>query len=185
LAIRIAFAPVAKKSTNVHDYFQVLRYVREPGYQITPKCYFLVSYTLLGVTLEGTKIITGPLKGHLDRVQVDQLIHTYDKCFTKNTIEAQFSCDRDYPPLVLTLTEFVPLVGERATVHVITGTIQQGVTFEQRFPATLTLPKLEDDLHQKCLDHIKSIVQHHRDNKTVYRMRYSSEISARVFCCYL
>jgi hypothetical protein len=135
----------------------------------------------LGSTLESTKIKTGPLKGHLERVQVDQLIQTYDKRFTKNTMEAQFSCDRDYPPLVLTLTEFVPPIGERATVHVITGTVQQGVTFEQRFPATLALPKLEDDLHQKCLDHIKSMVQHHRDNKTVYPMRCSSEISTRVF----
>jgi hypothetical protein len=96
-------------------------------------------------------------------------------------MEAKFSCDRDYPPLVLTLTEFVTPVEERATVPVITGVVQQGVTFEQRFPATLALPKLEDDLHQKCLDHIKSMVQHHRDNKSVFPMRCSSEISTRVF----
>jgi hypothetical protein len=108
-------------------------------------------------------------------------METYDKCFTTNTVQAQFSCDRDYPPLVLTLTEFVPPVGERATIPVITNIVQQGVTFEQRIPATLALPKLEDDLHQKCLDHIKSMAQYHRDNKAVFPMRCSSEISTRVF----
>jgi len=114
-------------------------------------------------------------------MQVDQLIQTYDNCFTTNTIEAQFSCDRGYPPLVLTLTEFVPPVGERATIPVITGTVQQGLKFEERLPATLALPNLEGDLDQKCLDHIKSMVQYHRDNKAVFPMRCSSEISTRVF----
>lgn len=121
------------------------------------------------------------MKGHLERVEVDQLIKTYEKCFTTNIMEAQVSCDRDYPPLDLTLNEFVPSNGGRATVAVITGSVQQGVTFDQRFPATLALSKLEDDLQLKCLDHIKSMVQYHRDNEQVFPMRCSSEISTRVF----
>lgn len=96
-------------------------------------------------------------------------------------MEAQFSCGREYPPLVLILTEFVPPVGERATIPVIPSFVQESVTFEQRFPATLALPKLEDDLQQKCLDHIKSMVRYHCDDEQVFPMKYSSEISTRVF----
>lgn len=121
------------------------------------------------------------LKRHLDKAQVDQLANIYDNYFTLNTVEAQFSCGRDYPPLVLLLTEYVPPFGERPTIAVIPSLVQQGVTFEQRFPATLALPRLDDDLQQKCLDHIKSMVRHHCDNKQVVPMQYSSEISTRVF----
>ncbi|CZR65269.1 uncharacterized protein PAC_15169 [Phialocephala subalpina] len=121
------------------------------------------------------------LKRHLETTQVNQLISKYDKCFTENTMQAQFSCDRDYPPLVLEVTEFVPPLGERATVAVISSHVQQGVTFEQRFPATLALSKLEDNLQQKCSDHIKEMVRYHCDNEQVFPMRYSSEISIRVF----
>ncbi|CZR66934.1 uncharacterized protein PAC_16835 [Phialocephala subalpina] len=121
------------------------------------------------------------LKGHLEMTQVNQLINKYDKCFTENTMQAQFSCDRDYPPLVLEITEFVPPLGERATAAVIPSHVQQGVTFEQRFPATLALSKLEDNLQQKCSDHIKEMVRYHCDNEQVFPMRYSSEISIRVF----
>ena len=138
---------------------------------------FLISNSTLGCA----NINTGLLKGHLERVEVDQLIKTYENCFTTNIVEAQVSCDRGYLPLVLTLNEYVPSHGERATVAVITGTLQQGATFDQRFPATLALYKLDDDLQQKCLDHIKSMVRYHRDNEQVFPMRCSSEISTRVF----
>lgn len=121
------------------------------------------------------------MKRHLDKAQVDQFANIYDKSFTLNTVEAQFSCGRDYPPLVLILTEFVPPIGERPTIPVIPSLVQESVTFEQRFPATLALPKLEEDLQQKCLDHIKSMVRHHCENKQVFPMQYSSEISTRVF----
>ena len=44
LAIRMAYARVAKESTNAHDCFQNLRYALEHGFQITLKSFFLVGF---------------------------------------------------------------------------------------------------------------------------------------------